>query len=91
MPATGRALATMKGVPKPALRGIVPALVTPFREDELIDYDAWQVIIDTLIAAGVDGLFVGGSSDEFYALEMEERSVSMRFCRQAVAGRQPLF
>ena len=81
----------MKGVPKPALRGIVPALVTPFREDELIDYDAWQVIIDTLIAAGVDGLFVGGSSGEFYALEMEERSVAMRFCRQAVAGRQPLF
>jgi hypothetical protein len=58
------ALATMKDLPKPVLQGIVPALVTPFQEDELIDYNAWQVIVDTLIGAGVDGLFVGGSTGE---------------------------
>ncbi|MBZ5622471.1 MAG: dihydrodipicolinate synthase family protein [Acidobacteriia bacterium] len=78
-------------MPKPSLQGIVPALVTPFREDELIDYDAWQAIIDALIGAGVDGLFVGGSSGEFCSLEMDERRVSMRFCRQAVRGRVPLY
>jgi 4-hydroxy-tetrahydrodipicolinate synthase len=77
-------------VPNRALHGIIPALVTPFREDERIDYGAWQRIIDTLIAAGVDGLFVCGSSGEFYALSPEERVVALRFCQQEVAGRVPL-
>jgi 4-hydroxy-tetrahydrodipicolinate synthase len=44
-----------------------------------------------MIAAGVDGLFVGGSSGEFYALDPEERAVTLRFCRQATADRVPLF
>jgi 4-hydroxy-tetrahydrodipicolinate synthase len=78
-------------VPKLVLQGIVPALITPFRDDERIDYNAWQVIIDTMIAAGVDGLFVGGSSGEFCSLDFEERLVAMRFCRQFVAGRVPLY
>ncbi len=81
----------MKDVPQPVLRGIVPALVTPFREDERIDYNAWQRIIDTLILSGVDGLCVGGSTGEFCSLEFDERQVSIRFCRQAAAGRVPLY
>jgi 4-hydroxy-tetrahydrodipicolinate synthase len=72
------------------LQGIVPAVVTPFRDDERIDFDAWQVLIDRLIGAGVNGIFAAGSSGEFYALDAEERLVAMRFCRQAVAGRVPL-
>jgi len=48
-------------VPNRSLQGIVPALVTPFKVDERIDYDAWQILIDAQIAAGVDGVFAGGS------------------------------
>jgi 4-hydroxy-tetrahydrodipicolinate synthase len=66
-------------------------MVTPFCQDERIDYNAWQSLIDTLIGAGVDGLFCGGSSGEFFALHTEERQVALRFCRQAVAGRVPLY
>jgi 4-hydroxy-tetrahydrodipicolinate synthase len=66
-------------------------MVTPFREDERIDYDAWQLLIDRLVSAGVDGLFCGGSSGEFFALSMEERQVTLRFCKQAVANRVPFF
>ena len=73
------------------LHGVVPALVTPFKENERIDYGAWQVMIDMLIAAGVHGLFVAGSQGEFYALDMEERTVAMRFCKQAIAGRVPVY
>jgi len=65
--------------------------VTPFDADERIDYGAWQRIVDTLIAAGVQGLLAGGSQGEFFSLSMEERLVSLRFARQAVAGRVPLF
>jgi len=78
-------------VPEVALHGIVPPVVTPFRDDERIDYTAWQRIIDGLLAAGVHGLFVCGSTGEFHALDFEERSVAVRFCRQAVARRVPVY
>lgn len=65
--------------------------MTPFDEDERIDYGAWQTIVDMLIASGVDGLLAGGSQGEFFSLSLEERLVSLRFVRQAVAGRVPLF
>jgi 4-hydroxy-tetrahydrodipicolinate synthase len=80
-----------KAVALPAFHGVVPALVTPFQDDERIDYNAWQTIIDTLIAAGVDGLFAAGSQGEAYALSIEERIVALRFCKQAVAGRVTLY
>ena len=73
------------------LHGVVPALVTPFKENERIDYGAWQIMIDMLIGCGVHGLFVAGSQGEFYALDMEERTVAMRFCKQAIAGRVPVY
>jgi 4-hydroxy-tetrahydrodipicolinate synthase len=78
-------------VPQRSLQGIVAALVTPFREDERIDCGAWQTIIDMVIAAGVDGLLACGSTGEFYALNPEERTMAMRFCRQAAAGRLPVY
>lgn len=55
-----------------------------------MDCSAWQVLIDTLIAEGVDGLFAGGSSGEFCTMQMEERTVALRFCMQAIAGRVPM-
>ena len=72
-------------------KGIVTALVTPFDREERIDYGAWQVVIDTLIAAGVDGLFAAGGQGEFFSLDDEERGAVLRFCRRAAAGRVPLY
>lgn len=71
--------------------GVLPALVTPFREDERIDFGVWQSLIDSQIAAGVHGLFVCGSAGEFASLSNEERRVALRFCRQAAAGRAPVY
>ncbi|MBZ5583627.1 MAG: dihydrodipicolinate synthase family protein [Acidobacteriia bacterium] len=73
------------------LQGIVPALVTPFRGDERIDFNAWQIIIDTLIDSGVDGLAAAGGQGEFFSLSGEERTVALRFCVQASAGRAPVY
>lgn len=74
-----------------SLRGIVTALVTPFDHEERIDYGAWQAIIDTLIAEGVDGLFAAGGQGEFFSLDDEERVAALRFCKRAVGGRVPLY
>jgi 4-hydroxy-tetrahydrodipicolinate synthase len=80
-----------ESVPNRSIEGIVPALVTPFRQDERIDYSAWQAIIDVQIAAGVDGIFACGGQGEFFSLEQEERIVALRFCRQYLAGRTLLY
>lgn len=65
--------------------------MTPFRTDERIDFDAWQRIIDLQIDSAIDGLLVVGGQGEFFALEEEERIVSLRFCAQYVAGRVPVY
>jgi len=67
------------------MRGIVPAVVTPFQADERIDYRAWQEILEMLISAGVHGLFVTGGQGEFFALEDEERQVAIRFAVQTLS------
>jgi 4-hydroxy-tetrahydrodipicolinate synthase len=71
--------------------GLITALITPFREDERIDFDAWQKIVDAQIQAGVDGVLVAGGEGECYALSEEERLVALRFCRQATRGRVPVY
>ncbi len=73
------------------LRGIIPAVITPFRENEAIDYGAWQKLLERLIASGVHGLFVIGGQGEFFTLSEEERTVAARFCAQTVAKRSPVF
>jgi 4-hydroxy-tetrahydrodipicolinate synthase len=73
------------------MEGIVPAVVTPFRQDERIDYQAWQGLIDVLISSGVHGLFIIGGQGEFFSLTEEERVVATRFCVQTVARRVPLY
>jgi len=73
------------------LRGIVPAVITPFKENESIDYSAWQNVLESMIASGVHGLFVIGGQGEFFTLSEEERTVAARFCAQTVARRVPLF
>lgn len=78
-------------MPKHPPQGIVPAVVTPFRDDERIDFTAWQAILDHQIAAGVDAVFIAGGQGEFFALDEEERIVSLRFAAQYVAGRVPVY
>jgi 4-hydroxy-tetrahydrodipicolinate synthase len=73
------------------MRGIVPAVITPFREDEIVDYKAWQQHIEMLISSGVHGLFVLGGQGEFFALNEEEREVAARFCAQQAARRVPVY
>jgi 4-hydroxy-tetrahydrodipicolinate synthase len=75
----------------PPLAGILPAIVTPFKDDESIDYTAWQELIEYLISSEIHGLFVVGGQGEFFALSEEERTVAVRFCVQAVAGRIPVY
>jgi 4-hydroxy-tetrahydrodipicolinate synthase len=54
------------------LRGIIPPVVTPFRDDESLDLPSLRTHIDRQLAAGVDGIVVLGTTGEFYALSEAE-------------------
>jgi 4-hydroxy-tetrahydrodipicolinate synthase len=52
--------------------GVLPALVTPFTEDERIDHDQLRADVRRLEAAGVDGLVPTGSTGESATLTHDE-------------------
>jgi dihydrodipicolinate synthase/N-acetylneuraminate lyase len=70
---------------------VIASLVTPFRDDERIDYSSWQRVLETLAASGVGGILALGEEGEFRALSEEERMVALRFCRQTLPASIPLY
>lgn len=73
------------------LRGILPAMLTPFTEDgSSIDTEALVALTNRLIDAGVGGLIPGGSTGEFAALNHEERKLLHATVVEAAAGRVPV-
>ncbi|BAP45247.1 dihydrodipicolinate synthase [Pseudomonas sp. StFLB209] len=70
--------------------GIVPALVTPFDARQQIDEQAFGNLIESLIDAGVHGLFVLGTNGEFFALSEAEKVRIARLTVEAARGRVPV-
>jgi 4-hydroxy-tetrahydrodipicolinate synthase len=46
------------------LRGIITAMVTPLRQDLTLDHEALKRLIDHLVAGGVHGIFILGTTGE---------------------------
>jgi 4-hydroxy-tetrahydrodipicolinate synthase len=70
--------------------GIYVPLVTPFRRDFSVDYDAWGEAIDWQVENGTHGIIVGGSTGEFFSLTWEERVEQYVFAKARAAGRIPV-
>lgn len=70
--------------------GIYTPVITPYREDGTIDRDAFVAVIEHLIAAGIHGIIIGGSTGEYYAQTIDERVEMATLAREAIGGRVPL-
>ena len=70
--------------------GIYVPLITPFRPDLSIDFDAWGEVIDWQLQNGTHGIIVGGSTGEFFSLSQDERISQLEFAKQRLKGRVPL-
>lgn len=70
--------------------GIYTPIITPFRDDLSIDFDAYGRIIDWQAENGVHAIIVGGSTGEFFSLTQEERIEQFKFAVERVAGRLPV-
>src|SRR5262245_16211487 len=73
------------------LRGILPAMITPFTADgAAVNTQALADHTRHLIDAGVGGLIPGGSTGEFTALSKAERQQVHTTVIEAAAGRVPV-
>ncbi len=73
-----------------AWQGIYPALLTPFTDNDEIDYSMFQRNLDAQIAAGVSGIIIGGSLGEASTLTREEKSEFLIYCVKSVNGKIPV-
>lgn len=72
------------------LRGIVPPLVTPLRGRDQLDEAGLERLVEHVLAGGVQGLFILGTTGEGPALGYAlRRKLITRVCRH-VAGRVPV-
>lgn len=73
-----------------SLSGIVPPLVTPLTPDGALDLPSLDSLVDHLIGAGVDGLFVLGSSGQVAYLTDAQRDQVVARVVGRTAGRVPV-
>ena len=66
------------------------AIVTPFSEDEKIDYDVFEKLIEFQIANNTDAVIVCGTTGEGSTLTVDERLSLFRFAAEKIKGRVPL-
>ena len=70
--------------------GIYTPLVTPYHEDFSLNEAALVETVEHLIAAGVHGFVVAGSTGEYYAQTPDERLEMMTRSAGLINGRVPI-
>lgn len=70
--------------------GVYPVMLTPFTEQNEVDYTALGKLVDWYIEKGVAGLFADCQSSEMFFLSLEERVEIGRFVKERAAGRVPV-
>ncbi len=69
------------------MAGPIPAVPTPFRDDDSVDYEGLERNVDRLIRLGATGVIAAGCTGEFWTLSMRERREVARVAVRAVDGR----
>lgn len=72
------------------LTGVIPALTTPFHDDQSLDLDGFSLLLDQVITDGVDGVVVNGCTGESWAVTDSERAELFRVAVDVSAGRVPI-
>ena len=73
-----------------SLKGMGVALITPFKEDESVDYEALGRLVDYQVQNGTDYLVVLGTTAETPTLTEEEKRNIIDLVVSHVRGRIPI-
>lgn len=66
------------------------AIITPFNEDDTVNYEEFGRIIDDQIANSTDAIIVCGTTGESSTMPDEEHVSVIKYCVEKVAGRVPV-
>jgi len=73
------------------VKGIITAMVTPFDDNQEINSQATKQLVNKLINAGVDGIFILGTNGEFHLLTDEEKIKFAELVINEVNKRVPVY
>ena len=71
-------------------QGVFPAVTTKFTPDDELDLNMFGLNLDAQLAAGVDGLVLGGTLGEASTLTDAEKDRLVSFALEKAAGRVPV-
>lgn len=73
------------------IKGVVPPVVTPVDENDIVEENVFRQIIEHVIEGGVHGVFALGSNGEFYGLDFNEQKRVIEIAVDQVKGRVPVY
>lgn len=75
---------------QPKWIGVYPALTTKFTSDDKLDFAMFEKNLAAQMAAGVNGIIIGGSLGEASTLENAEKLELIKFAVEKVSGKLPV-
>ena len=72
------------------IRGSLVALVTPFKENGSVDYDAYEKLLNLHLHAKTDGLVLCGTTGEAATMTLEEKKSLLKIAKDFFKGKIPL-
>ena len=69
--------------------GVFPAMLTPFKADDSIDYEMFEKNINAQLAAGIDGIILAGSLGEVSTLDYDEKIQLLIYATEILKGKIP--
>lgn len=73
------------------IEGVIPVLITPFKDDYTVNEHAMRKFVNRFIDAGVQGLFCLGTNGEFFTLTNDEKLRIIEIVVDEVKGRVPIY
>lgn len=70
--------------------GVYPAMLTPFKEDDTIDFELFEKNIHAQLQAGVQGLIIGGSLGEASTLTWQEVKQLLLYAKKSTKDLVPV-
>ena len=71
-------------------KGYWPACPTPFTENGVLDFETLGLLIDWYLNEGMHGIFINGTTGEWFSQTTEERKELIEFAVNRVAGAIPV-
>jgi 4-hydroxy-tetrahydrodipicolinate synthase len=73
------------------IRGVVPPVITPVDSDDRVDEKSLRNIIEHVVGGGVHGVFILGTTGEFYGVEIAEKKRAVAIAVDQARGRVPVY